>query len=81
MSNPEQAKEAWDEWFVPFFKSIDDNPDVVKAVSYINCHWKSHRMWFDNPTFSDIDARLQTSDFISKKWLEEISSDRYVTVH
>ena len=23
---------AWDEWFVPFFKTIDDNADVIKAV-------------------------------------------------
>lgn len=78
LSNPEQAKEAWDKWFVPFFKTINDNPDVVKAVSYINCHWKSHPMWFDNPTFQDVDARLQTSDFISEEWKRETSKDLYL---
>lgn len=78
LSNPEQAKEAWSKWFVPFFKTINDNPDVVKAVSYINCHWKSHPMWFDNPTFQDVDARLQTSDFISEKWKKETSKDLYL---
>jgi hypothetical protein len=27
---------AWDEWFVPFFKFVADNNDVVRAVTYIN---------------------------------------------
>jgi len=77
LSNPQQAEQAWNEWFVPFFKTIKEDEDVVKAISYINCHWKSHRMWFDNPHFQDVDARLQTSDFVSKKWMEEISLERF----
>jgi len=80
LSNPDQANQAWGEWFIPFFKCIDENQDVVKAISYINCHWKSHRMWFDNPTFSDIDARLQTSKFISTRWNEEIAKRKFVNV-
>ena len=78
LSNPEQASEAWEKWFTPFFKCIHDNEDVVKAISYINCNWRSHEMWKGNPTFRDIDARLQTGDFIKEKWLEEINSDRYL---
>jgi len=27
---------GWDEWFVPFFKFVNDNNDVVRAVIYIN---------------------------------------------
>jgi oligosaccharide reducing-end xylanase len=27
---------SWDEWFVPFFKFVNDNNDVVRAVTYIN---------------------------------------------
>jgi oligosaccharide reducing-end xylanase len=27
---------GWDEWFVPFFKFVADNNDVVRAVTYIN---------------------------------------------
>jgi len=77
LSNPDQAEQAWNEWYIPFFKTIEENQDVVKAVSYINCHWKSHPMWFDNPHFQDVDARLQTSEMISKKWMEEISKDRW----
>lgn len=78
LSKPEQAQEAWDRWFVPLFKTIDDNPDVVKAVSYINCHWLSHEMWKQNPTFKRVDARLQTSEMISEKWKKEVYQDKYL---
>ncbi len=78
LSNPEQAEEAWQEWFVPFFKTIDDNPDVIKAVHYINCHWDSHRMWFDNPTFKRVDARLQLSDTLSNRWEKITSQPKYI---
>jgi hypothetical protein len=27
---------SWDEWFVPFIKFVNDNNDVVRAVTYIN---------------------------------------------
>ncbi len=78
LSNPEQAEEAWEEWFTPFFKTIHDNPDVVKAISYINCHWKSHPMWVNNPTFQDVDARLQSNKDIADKWSKEIAKDSYL---
>ena len=78
LGNPEQAQEAWEEWFLPFFKTIHDNEDVVKAISYINCNWKSHTMWENNPTFQYVDARLHTSPMISEKWKEEINSGRYL---
>ncbi len=78
LSNPAQAKEAWDQWFIPFFDMIYDNPDVVKAVSYINCHWKAHRMWYDNPTFQDVDARLHTNKEIANLWKVETDKDVFV---
>lgn len=78
LSNANQATEAWEQWFEPFFQTIEENQDVVKAVSYINCHWKANRMWFDNPTFQDVDARLQTSEMISAKWKRKVSDPRYL---
>ncbi len=78
LSNPVQAEEAWEKWFTPFFKTIHDNQDVVKAISYINCHWKANRMWFDNPTFQDVDARLQTSKEISERWKAEMAKSNYL---
>ncbi|WP_210423601.1 glycoside hydrolase family 26 protein [Croceivirga thetidis] len=78
LSNPEQAEEAWEKWFLPYFKAIEENADVIKAVHYINCHWDSHPMWFENPTFKGIDARLQLSDSISKKWMERTSKPPFI---
>ena len=78
LANPEQAEEAWQEWFVPFFAAVDEYKDVVKAVSYINCHWKSHPMWYDNPTFTMIDARLQTNEKISQRWNEKVESSAFI---
>ena len=77
-NNPEQAQEAWEGWFRPFFDTIEANADVVKAISYINCNWRAHRMWFDNPTFQNVDARIQTSPLISAKWNEEMKKERYI---
>jgi len=78
LSNPEQAEMAWNEWFVPFFKVINDNPKTVKAISYINANWKDKPRWKVNPTFKGIDSRLQLSDFITKKWNEEVGKDKYL---
>ena len=78
MSNPEQAEEAWEKWFLPFFNAIEENADVVKAVHYINCHWDSHPMWVENPTFKGIDARLHLSESISKRWLEKTSKAPFI---
>ena len=78
LANPDQAEEAWNKWFVPFFETIEQNEDVIKAVSYINCHWKANPMWFDNPTFQDVDARLQTNTMIAQLWKEKISDVRFL---
>ena len=78
LGNPVQAEEAWEKWFLPFFNAIEENADVVKAVHYINCHWDSHPMWKDNPTFRYVDARLQMSDSISKRWRERTSKPPFI---
>lgn len=78
LSNPEQAKMAWEEWFIPFFKVINENPKTIKAISYINANWKDKPRWKVNPTFKGIDSRLQLSDFITKKWNEEVGKDKYL---
>ncbi len=78
LSNTTQAQEAWEKWFIPLFKTIEENHDVVKAFSYINCNWRANEMWTTNLTFKDIDARLQTGVWISEKWKEEMAKSRYV---
>jgi hypothetical protein len=78
LGNEAQAAEAWEKWFMPFFRTIEQNPDVVKAASYINAHWKSHSMWMNNPTFKNIDARLQTSEMIYSRWKAKTRDERYL---
>ncbi len=46
---------SWDEWFAPFFKFVNDNSDVVRAVTYINTG----------------ESRIQLNDEIIKSWKAE----------
>jgi len=78
LTKPEQAKQAWEEWFVPFIKTLNENKDVIKAFSYINVDWSVQPMWINNPLFKHVDSRIQESKFISKKWEEEITKPRYL---
>jgi len=78
LSNPAQAEEAWEKWFIPYFDMIENNTDVIKAIHYINCNWKVRPMWFDNPTFQDVDARLQESPMIKEKWLSKMNTPNYL---
>jgi hypothetical protein len=78
LSNPDQSLSAWNDWFVPFFKTINDNPKQVKAISYINANWKDKPMWKTNVTFKGIDSRIQLSKYVSDKWNEEIAKPKYL---
>lgn len=78
LKNPQDAEKAWNEWFQPFFTTINNNSDVVKAISYINAQWYIRPLWASNPTFQHIDARLQTSSFLSEKWSNEIYREQYL---
>lgn len=68
----------WKEWFVPFFRVIEENSDVIKAFSYINSDWPSQPMWVVNPVFSQVDSRLQLSQYITKKWKNKMQNIRYI---
>ncbi|MCK7485568.1 MAG: hypothetical protein MZU97_08445 [Bacillus subtilis] len=58
--------EGWDEWFVPFFEFVRDNP-VIKSICYIN--WK----WTDYPQWSNWgDARLERSTTIRERYSLEL---------
>lgn len=46
---------SWDEWFAPFFEFVQDNNDVVRAVTYLN----------------EGDSRIQLNDEIIKHWKNE----------
>lgn len=77
LDNPEHAKMAAN-WFDDFFKVIHDNPDVIKAISYINIDWYKQDMWASDPPFKHIDSRIQVSPLITEKWIKETSTERYL---
>jgi hypothetical protein len=78
LSNPKIAEKAWQEWFVPFINTLNENKDVIKAFSYINANWSAQPMWINNPVFQKVDSRIQESDFISRKWEQEMAKPRYL---
>jgi oligosaccharide reducing-end xylanase len=47
--------DIWNEWFVPFFKFVNDNNDVVRAISYIN----------------EAGNNLQSNEELVKRWKKE----------
>jgi len=78
------AEQAWDGWYAPFFRFIDDNRDVIRAVAYINADWQSQKMWEcapDTPAGQPGcangnwgDSRVQANDHIRARWLEQVSN-------
>lgn len=78
LSKEGEDVKVWSEWFVPFFQTIQKNRDVVKAFSYINTNWPSQIMWKTNPLFKHVDARIQSSEYVTEKWLKEMESPAYI---
>jgi len=73
----QDGEKIWNDWFKGFFEHIENNLDVVKAISYINADWRTHEMWKDTDNFN-IDTRLQENEFITKKWIEKMNSATYI---
>ncbi|MFH1655634.1 MAG: glycosyl hydrolase [Candidatus Omnitrophota bacterium] len=64
---------ALERWYEPFFEFIDTYD--VKAVSYINCDWEALPMWKGQGWK---DSRVEANPIIKKRWLEEVSKDKYL---
>ena len=79
LTNPKIAQQAWEQWFVPFLETLHKNADVIKAFSYINVNWSAQAMWVTNPTFQQVDSRIQVSEFISERWKAEVAKPSYPT--
>ncbi len=82
------SEEIWENWFQPYFNFIYKNTDVIKAVCYINCDWDHQPLW-GKDNVSDYaprgyaegywgDTRIEVNEYISKKWLEEISKEGWL---
>lgn len=63
----EDGEKAWAGWYKDFFKHIEANLDVIRAISYINCDWDAQPMWdkWGN-------SRLEANEIVRNKWLEQM---------
>ena len=52
--------------------------DIIKAFSYINVNQPVQPMWSDNALFKHVDSGTQESEYVTEKWLEEISKPLYL---
>ena len=43
----DDPEKIWNSWFEKFFDHIEQNKDVIRAVSYINANWDAQEMWTD----------------------------------
>lgn len=78
LKDPLNAERVWHQWFVPFFETLNDNKDVIKAFSYTNSNWSSYTIWQLYPQFKNVDSRIQMSDFVSENWKKEIEKLHYL---
>ncbi len=67
------ANHAWERWFNPFFKFIEEKN--VKLVSYINSNWEEMPMWKGQGWG---DARVEANEKIKNWWIEEIKNEKYL---
>jgi hypothetical protein len=73
------ANAIWTNWFVPYFAFINNNADVIKAVSYINANWDSQSLWA--PPYTQGywgDSRVQVNNTIKTNWKNEISKSEWL---
>ncbi len=70
---PVLAPMHWEDWFEPFFAHIEENKDVIKAISYISADWDSQEMWTHWG-----DTRIHSNSFIEKKWKEKMALPNFI---
>ena len=69
----ENHEQIWNTWFKKFFHHIEQNQDVIRAVSYINADWDSQEMW-DGWGHS----RIETAPLIKQRWLEKMANPMFI---
>jgi hypothetical protein len=73
------ANAIWSGWFAPYFSFINNNADVIKAVSYINANWDVQNMWkapYPNGYWGD--TRVQANAIIKANWKAEIAKSEWM---
>lgn len=67
------SEQIWERWYAPLFEWMEENRDLVYALSYINCHWDSQDLW-NAPYESGYwgDTRLQASPYLARRFSEAV---------
>lgn len=68
----ENGEKIWKEWFAPYFKYIEDNPQI-KAFFYINYDWGK-----DWKTPRWMNCRIEENEYVRKRYLKELSNPRFI---
>ena len=71
----EDPQEVWNSWFKKFFGHIEENKDVIRAISYINANWEGQDMWKGDKWGQ---TRLETAPLLKSKWLEKMAEGQFV---
>lgn len=69
----DDPEEIWENWFEPFFRHIEDNTELINAVSYTSVF----RAEGENEQVRE-DTRIQAHPLIRKKWLREVSQPGWI---
>jgi len=67
---------VWEAWFEPYFQHIRENRDVIKAVSYIDCHWEAQPMWIGRNWG---DTRIEANPVVHYKWNAALYDPMFIT--
>lgn len=73
------GSQIWNEWYVPYFDFINNNDDVIKAITYINADWDSQGLW-DAPYEQGYwgDTRIQVNSTIENNWVNQIMQSGWI---
>ena len=73
------GSQIWNEWFVPYFNFINDNEDVIKAITYINADWDSQGLW-DAPYEQGYwgDTRIQVNPTLENNWVNQVTQSGWI---
>jgi Glycosyl hydrolase family 26 len=77
-TNDADGQRAWDGWFTPLFRKIDDNARI-RALAYINDDWPAKNMWANVPYFANTDSRIQKSPIVKANFIAEMNDGTWFT--
>ena len=69
----EDPENLWSGWFNEFFQHIEDNKDVIRAVSYINADWDGQDMWDGWGQ-----TRIETAPGLKQRWQTKMAEKTFI---